>query len=233
MKQANTDHGFVDQSVVYAGEELLLTSERAIVWPAMSMVLVADVHLGKESVFGRHGIAVPDGATQGDLDRLSALVARYRCKQVMVLGDFVHARPRAGDRWPQRIGEWLDAHPEMVCHIVAGNHDGKRPQTMLDQRLRWHTEPLDMGPFVLCHEPQIHSDGVVLCGHLHPTQRLKANGFSLRAPVYWLGERCGVLPSFGRFTGGHDVQPQAGDQVWAVTPGSLHDLSAVAGSRSQ
>ena len=76
-----------------AGERLELHPERAVHWPARRTLFVADVHLGKEHVFGRRGIPIPGGISAAQLARLAALVARTAAERLVVLGDLMHDAP--------------------------------------------------------------------------------------------------------------------------------------------
>lgn len=211
--------------VVWCGEPLLLTGERALVWPAERTVLVADVHLGKEAVFRRHGLAIPDGPTERSLSRLSRLVREHGCERIVVLGDFMHAAPHAGDTWPDTVSRWLDAHSQVAVEIVAGNHDRKTGRTRLDSRLRWHLGSLAAGPFELRHEPRAAvGPEFAISGHLHPVFRARIGAERLRTPVFWQRPHSAILPAFGQFTGGHPIEPEPGERVWLVHEGAVVEL---------
>lgn len=213
--------------VTWCDQRLLLTGERAVVWPAQRTVLVADVHLGKEAVFRRHGMAVPDGPTVENLDRLTAIVRRHSCERVVVLGDLMHAPPRAGDTWPRSVSRWLDDHRQLAVHVVAGNHDRAVGRQRLDARIQWHLASLPVGPFQLRHEPAADGDeGFAICGHLHPVIRLRIGAERLRAPVFWWRRNSAVLPAFGRFTGGHPISTQSDDRIWVVQDGAVVEFPA-------
>ncbi|MEO6368989.1 MAG: phosphoesterase, partial [Steroidobacteraceae bacterium] len=72
------------------GETVLLHPERALSWPARRLLVVADTHFGKSSIFARHGIAVPAGADALDRERIDALLQATRSERLLVLGDFLH-----------------------------------------------------------------------------------------------------------------------------------------------
>ncbi len=200
-----------------AGERLLLHHERALYWPRRRLLLVADVHLGKEWAFGRAGLAVPGGATGSDLDRLARLVTELGAGELVVLGDFTHAPPGDEDEWLGAITAWLDRLPAMVS-VVAGNHDRPVTRQRLDARIRWFPESRLEAPFVLQHEPEADPRGYGLGGHLHPTVHLRTGGDRLRLPVFWFRGDQGVLPAFGTFTGGWNIRPAADERVFAAGP---------------
>lgn len=211
--------------VTYAGEKLSLTAERAVVWHRERALIVADLHLGKESVFGRYGIPIPAGVTESTLARLSALIHTHRCSRLIVLGDFVHAPPGPGDQWPAAIVRWLDGHPHLSCCIVAGNHDGETTAGLLDSRLTWLPAKTFMAPFILTHTPGTDPRGPVVCGHLHPAIALRDGRMRLHMPAFWFSEHCAVLPAFGEFTGRHTIAAAAGDRVWAVADGVVCEVT--------
>ncbi|MEO1575179.1 MAG: ligase-associated DNA damage response endonuclease PdeM [Pseudomonadota bacterium] len=218
-------------TITLAGESVELMAERALYWPASRALIVADVHLGKESIFGRSGLAIPDGSTGTDLARLADLVKRCRAQRLIVLGDLVHAPPDPAATWPAALSAWLDAHPALTVQVIAGNHDRPAARRRLDTRIAWTEGPLQMSPFVLAHEPLRTGNEYVLCGHLHPALRLKVRSDALRSPVFWLTRDVGVLPSFGRFTGGYNVRPHAEDRVFMTGPGALVEVSGASVDR--
>ena len=88
-------------------------------------------------------------------------------------------------------------------------------------------EPFAIGPFALCHAPRDDPSRYVIAGHVHPVCTLRgAARQTLRLPCFVATDRCAVLPSFGAFTGGCDIEIQSGsrvfvtdtDSIWAIQP---------------
>lgn len=216
------------------GERLALHAERAVHWPARRTLFVADVHLGKEDVFGRFGVPIPHGPSEGDLARLAALVRATGVERLCVLGDFMHDAPRAGERWLDALVAFLDAHAALAVEVIAGNHDRDvdrrvdgRP--LVDPRVRWFAGDVVDGPFVLRHEPTEDPRGYVLAGHVHPACRLGGGrrGETLRAPAFWFRRRSAILPAFGAFTGGETIRPARGERVFVAGPDCVVDVFGV------
>lgn len=215
-------------AVDVAGEMLWLLPERAACWPERRTLLVADWHLGKVEVFGSRGLAIPDGGTARDFDTLDALVAATGATRVLVLGDLMHAPPRPGDDWPAQLAAWLAARPDLELAVVAGNHDRVAAEALpagLGARIDWYTQGRDEGPFRFEHEPVSVPGRYTIAGHLHPTRRLVMAGDRVRAPAFWLREDHAVLPAFGNFTGGMNIDPAPGDRVFVTGPGAVVDVS--------
>ena len=201
-----------------AGERLELHPDRAAFWPARATLLVADVHLGKEHVFGRRGVPIPAGPSEGALARLARLVAATGAERLVVLGDLVHDAPAPGESWLGALSAFLDAHRSLAVEVCAGNHDRPAAREAVDGRLLWREEPVADGPFVFRHHPGDDPRGYALAGHLHPVHRVGGRRRALRLPAFWFRAGHAVLPAFGEFTGGLAVRAEAGDRVWVAGP---------------
>ena len=197
-------------AVKHADHEFLLHPERVMYWPAQKILFAADVHVGKEHVFARHGIAIPGGISESTLKQLFALAHASGAQRLIVLGDFMHNVPTASENWLVTLTQLLDQHSHIVVEVVAGNHDRAAGRDVTDARLLWHASSLEIEGLALHHEPCKDIRGYVLCGHLHPAWRIgKARRGSIKAPVFWFQEHCAVLPAFGEFTGGVIIEPDA------------------------
>ena len=76
----------------------------------------------------------------------------------------------------------------------------------------------------LAHEPVPVPGAYVLAGHLHPCVTLGGRASQrLRLPCFHFGASTGVLPAFGAFTGMHPVRPVAGERVYLVADGVVHE----------
>ncbi|MFV8835401.1 ligase-associated DNA damage response endonuclease PdeM [Aquisalimonas sp.] len=212
-----------------AGERLWLLPGRALVWPRRRTLVIADPHFGKGGVFRRRGVPVPAGGTDADLQRLSLLLERTGAERLLVLGDFFHGRPEAGEPWLDRFTAWRQAHGALTVTVVAGNHDRHAGAPDPAWALDWHHHPLAEPPFLLAHEPVAAPvSGYVLAGHLHPVWTLGGGGDRLRVPVFWFGASGGVLPAFGGFTGGMAVRPAPCDRLYAAGEEAVVDCGVSA-----
>ncbi len=202
-----------------SGVSLWLHHERALYWPERQSLMVADVHLGKEHAFSRAGSAIPAGPSEADIARLSKLVHASHATRLLILGDLIHTKPNSDEAWLDHLSDFLNTHRQLSVEVVAGNHDKAAGRQLLDQRIVWHSKPLHEDQFVFQHEPGEDPRGHVFSGHIHPCYRLSVGRKeSVRAPVFWFGKHCTVLPSFGQFTGGHSVSPDKSDRLFMVGP---------------
>jgi DNA ligase-associated metallophosphoesterase len=210
-------------AVRVAGETLWLLPEHAVWWPAGSMLLVADVHIGKGAAFRALGQPVPSGTTADNLARLHALMLRYPARELVFLGDFLHARAARTGAVLMALRDWrrcLPAH--LRCTLVRGNHDTHAGDPPPDLEIAVVTEPLSAGPFALCHMPGSSPQGFVLAGHLHPACVLRGTGGDvLRLPCFVFGAEGAILPAFGAFTGHATIRAQPGEQCYVVGDGRV------------
>lgn len=212
-------------TVSVAGEPLTLLPEKAAYAAERQTLLIADAHFGKAASFRRLGVPVPQGTTTGSLAVLSGLVARLEVRRVVFLGDFLHSAHAHAAATQAAVACWREAHRDLQLTLVRGNHDDRAgdPPAALDIEVL--DEPQRLGPWALCHHPQPQADGYVLSGHLHPCVTLHGRARDrLRLPCFWFGERVGVLPAFGVFTGMHPIAPRPADRVYALTADGVTDI---------
>ncbi|WP_367382925.1 ligase-associated DNA damage response endonuclease PdeM [Stenotrophomonas cyclobalanopsidis] len=193
--------------MLLGGEPMYLLGARALWWPARRALLIADLHLGKADVFRRAGIALPRGGTDGDLQRLQALVQQHACRELWILGDILHG-PAHRAAWHRQWLGWREQHAALDVHVVRGNHDRQLPHAALQVQIH---DDLRLGPFLLCHEPRQADDAHVIAGHVHPQIALPA--LRRRFPAFWLRAGQTVLPAFSAFTAGV-VPPRLGGEQW-------------------
>lgn len=204
-----------------AGETVWLLPECALWWPAGSTLFVADLHLGKAATFRARGLPVPSGTTQDNLARLSRLLQRYAARQMVLLGDFLHAA-EAQSEAQSALAPWRAAHPALKLLLVRGNHDRHAGDPPAVLRAQVVDEPFLIGPFAACHHPQRHATHTVLAGHVHPAVRLRGPGRdALRLPCFCIEDGLVLLPAFGAFTGSHVLEKAAGRQRFAVGAGQV------------
>ena len=220
--------------VELGGLRLELLPERALHVPALSSLLLADLHLGKGDAFRRAGIALPAGGTAQDLARLSALIERHQPDQVIVLGDLIHGPLPSDAHWRLQWRAFLDRHAGLRFAAVLGNHDRALRGAGDFEGVRLLAEGTPLGPLRLHHEPPDEGaeaaastpQALVLCGHLHPVLRLRQPGLPPRLPAFWLRDQRLMLPAFSAFTGGYALQPTPQDRLWLCAGETVLPLGA-------
>jgi uncharacterized protein len=210
---------------VVGGERVALLAERALYWPRMRTLFVADVHLGKAATFRAAGVPLPRGATASDLARLTRLVERTAAARVVVLGDLLHAKAGRVAALADAVVAWRLRHASLEILLVRGNHDARAGDPPSNWGIACVDEPLALPPFLACHIVGAPPSGYALCGHVHPGVRIHgAAEQSAWLPCFMLGERRAILPAFGRFTGLASIARQGGERIVAIAGNTLFAL---------
>lgn len=199
------------------GESLLLLADKAIYWPQHDALLIADAHFGKAAAYRALGQPVPQGTTGANLQRLNALIERYQPGQLIFLGDFLHAPKSHAPATLAALRQWRREHAQLDMLLIRGNHDVKAGDPPPDLAIRVVAEPYLMGSLALQHLPTPHATHHVLAGHVHPTFQLRGKGRqTLRLPCFYQKQALTLLPAFGDFTGGWNVDIDADSKLFVV-----------------
>lgn len=190
----------------FFGEDMRLDAGRALFWPRMEALLVADLHLEKASFFAGTGQMLPPYDSRETLGRLAGLIRQTGAKRVFALGDSFH--DSAGfERLEPHARGMLDALTRAVEWTwIAGNHDGKVETGALAE--------VRLGGMVLRHCAAPSHGEPEISGHFHPKVAVSARGRRFARPCAVLAEQSAgpprlVLPAFGALTGGMDAADPA------------------------
>lgn len=209
-------------SIELAGARLWLLADKAIYYPAEHALLIADAHFGKAAAYRRLGQPVPHGTTDDNLQRLDAILSAYECQHLIFLGDFLHAPESHAPSTLSALQAWRERHAALNITLIRGNHDKRAGDPPPQLKIRVLPEPLLLGPFALQHEPDPHATHHVLAGHVHPAYRLFGKGRQrLRLPCFHMTARVSLLPAFGAFTGGMNIEKGDSSRVFVVGDGAI------------
>jgi uncharacterized protein len=191
--------------VMVNGTECVLRRSGALWLEAERTLVAADLHLEKGSAYAARGQLLPPYDTRETLARLAAEAAQLRPRAVVLLGDTLHdgkAEERLAGEDARAVGA-IAAVTELIW--IVGNHDADGPQGLPGAVV----DGMRVGELTLVHEPGAGPRFGEVAGHLHPCARVKGRGASVRRRCFVSdGERM-ILPAFGAFTGGLNVQDAA------------------------
>jgi DNA ligase-associated metallophosphoesterase len=214
--------------IQWAAEEIVLLSDRAVYWPRMCTLILADAHFGKSAAYRNLGVPVPEATTQHDVDRLSRLVTSTSAKRMIIVGDFLHARGGRSEETMNALAAWRQRHCKLKVILVRGNHDRLAGDPPPEWNVECVDEPFCDNLLTFCHEPCALKSHHVICGHIHPSATLHdVDGSSMRMPCFWFSRRLAVLPAFGSFTGTRRIGPKRGDRVFAIGNGVVAEAVAI------
>lgn len=194
------------QEITLFGMTLHLLPERALYLSQQNILLVSDVHLGKSETFQALGVPIPNSINQVNLDRLHRLCMQFQPKTLIILGDLFHSKLGLVD---EVIDAWLKFIRSIDARVVllVGNHDRPLLSTVQQLSMDCVQEAIQLDNLILSHEPNPQPDCLNICGHVHPCVRIQTKLDRLRLPCFYVdhSRRLLMLPSFGEFTGGHDL----------------------------
>lgn len=210
------------------GEELLLL-DRAVYVPAHKALLLSDVHLGKAETFQMAGIPVAQQVNEESLERLRSHCAQVQPQQIFILGDLFHSRQGLVAEVETAWSKFL-SDTDVKVTLIIGNHDRAALDPVFD--MGYSSNPISLGQLLLSHEPAspelLPKDHLNICGHVHPVVKLQGAIDSLRFPCFYHehGHQRLTLPSFGAFTGGHEVFIGKGRTAYITVEGCLMVLDS-------
>ncbi|MEK7949917.1 ligase-associated DNA damage response endonuclease PdeM [Luteolibacter soli] len=194
-------------------QTLELLPGKAVLLPDRTLV-VADLHLGKATAFQAKGLAIPEGDSGADLNRLGTICEQVCATRIVINGDLFHSPAGLSSEIERLLETWLYTIG-LPFQLVIGNHDRK-----LHRLPDWlnAVPSIEHSGVHLVHDPADAPEGVpVVAAHWHPVAKI-ADGkrTSLRLPCFLLRRNILVLPSFGTFTGGAIVDREEGDRLFVA-----------------
>jgi DNA ligase-associated metallophosphoesterase len=206
------------------GEELELLPERALWWPRRGMLMIADLHAGKDAAFRAAAVPIPRKTFADDLERLSRALRITGARRLTVLGDLAHHRSGWTEAVQGALREWRASHRGLAITLLRGNHDDHAGDPPAELEIECRDGAWELEPFRLAHQPHGAAD-YTIAGHLHPSVTLRGKGIpSASLPCFYFGATHALLPAFGQFTGTARIRPKPGDRVFAIAGAEVIEI---------
>lgn len=197
------------------GNKFWLLPQKAAFWKETKTLLIGDLHLGKITHFRKEGIAAPSAASQNNLVRLEEMVQTTKAERIFFLGDLFHNK--YNKEW-DRFAEWRTKHAAIEMTIVLGNHDILSRDLFLQNNILSHNSIYE-SDFIFAHHPSDDEspDHFIFCGHIHPVYCLRSSGRQyIKLPCFIHDPHQMILPSFGIFTGGYEMEFVRNRKIYVV-----------------
>ena len=198
------------------GGDLILDPRKALIWPEEKSIFISDTHFGKSSIFRNFGLQIPEGSDKETLSVISGLIRDYPVKRLFILGDFVHGRLPEKHMFFNLFNMWKKSHQKLSIILVLGNHDSNLENLCLGDLEMYDSYMVKTTELV--HDPQSATTSSFISGHVHPFLNFRAWEESLRMPIFLCSDQNIVLPAFGLFTGGKNVDLTLGQVAYAIYP---------------
>ena len=187
----------MDKSRLQIEPGIWLDARRAIWFQQLSILAVADLHIGYNWAHRHGGQMLPLHQPDDTIGRLKALCDFYKPSELLLLGDIVHrALPL-----PQIQAELQKLLAEFKCvRLIAGNHDRFLGELIPAPVETEYTR--DGYLFVHGHLPSERPDRVVM-GHEHPAISVGDGvATSVKCPCFLVTRKTIVLPAFSLWAAG-------------------------------
>nr|WP_321222610.1 ligase-associated DNA damage response endonuclease PdeM [uncultured Psychroserpens sp.] len=210
---------YAEKQILIQEELLILNNLRALFWQRENALIVSDLHIGKSAHFRKHGIPISVNVQHNDLDRLSFLIAHYKVKKLIVVGDLFHAEVNS-DMDVFKI--WRDQRPNLEIILIKGNHDKLKDIVYDSFDIQCCKKELCLSPFKFIHEPKVKGNEFTICGHIHPGVSIKSKGRQrIKLPCFQVSHTQIILPAFSEFTGLAISKKQKSTSYYAFTQSSF------------
>jgi DNA ligase-associated metallophosphoesterase len=202
------------------GEQMMLHPFGALYWPKKQALLLADVHIGKVEHFRKSGLAIPQGISTENFNRLDKVLDVFKPLHLIFLGDLFHStKNKAWDRF----FSWLNTK-QLTVSLVIGNHDRYAEKVLSDDDLNLISH-LELDDFYLTHHPEDQMSKFNVCGHIHPGVVIRGRGRAYaKSACFAVENNRIILPAFGVFTGLHPIEPETCKSIYVCTPDEVLQL---------
>jgi uncharacterized protein len=191
-------------------DEIFLDGRLALFHKTERWLAVADLHFGYELSQRAAGALVPLWGMATVTERLTQLVAEYKPRRLVIVGDLVHDKTAA-----KQASELLrDLAQRCEVTVVAGNHD---------RQLRGELEMVESFQTEHFHFHHGHcaadvGDRIQIIGHHHPAVVITDGaGLRLKCPAFVQRTDCWIMPAFSPWAAGSRWTPDGTSRLWLCT----------------
>ena len=173
-------------------------------------LLIADLHIGYETVLEGEGFAMPRIQNEQMLQRICMAIDRFDPDSLIIVGDFKHNFDRNLNAEWDGVERMIDAVSKRSrLAVVRGNHDNYLASILSRRNIKIKDEII-MGDLKVVHghrstEPW---EGGMVFGHEHPAITLReSTGASVKIPCFLFspGNDRLILPAFSSLALGSDI----------------------------
>lgn len=196
----------VAREISFHGCRVQLRPSGALFFADLSVLAVADLHLGKALHFSAAGRFLPPYESDATLQKLDAEAQATGANKIVLLGDAFHSARLAAE--PDLLQGMVEILARRAAPMfVLGNHDRPLAEALEKLSCALHEE-WRVDAIRLRHEPDA-LDGPQIFGHLHPCVRVATRAGKQRRACFVVGAETIVMPAFGALTGGLCVTSSA------------------------
>ena len=205
------------------GSPFTLLPEKALFKHDESLLIIADVHLGKAHHFRNSGIPIPPDAQMIDYENLKKIFEKINPVKVYFLGDLFHS---TFNRDWHYFCDLIALFPDIVFTLVKGNHDIIH-KSKFDELCIKIINSIEDDTFIYTHEPltEVATNKVNIAGHIHPGITISGMARqSVKLPCFYITDNQIILPAFGVLTGLYSMKKTDCSKIYMVLPDEVKIL---------
>ncbi len=185
-------------------DNLTLTREKAVI--VDDTAIIADLHLGIESMMEDYGVTFPRVQIREVINNMKSIVDNYGITRLIVAGDFKHEFGKNKPYEWEDVELFLKKFSDLDIEVVRGNHDNFL-MTILHKYDVEMKDAINVSEWTVMHGHKNTDADKVIMGHEHPTIKVRESGAIYRYPCFLhIKERnVVVLPAFSPVAQGSDV----------------------------
>ncbi|HLF47027.1 MAG TPA: ligase-associated DNA damage response endonuclease PdeM [Chitinophagaceae bacterium] len=202
----------------------VLSPERTIFWEKQNTLIIADLHIGRQAHPRKKGKAVPKNYYKEDIQRLFTQILYTKAGQLIIVGDLSLSRK---DQEMEIFKRWRNDFSSLTIRLVNGNQDILH-HNRYDEMNITSCDQFVLDNFSFCHNPEdikintTVNNPYTFSGHVHPGIQIKGMGRgSIPFPCFYFKNSYAMLPAFSRFKGISKVDPEKGENVFAIVDNGL------------
>ena len=171
----------------------------------INTLVFSDLHFGKSFSFAKVGNFLPPYDINETIEKVRRLIEKYSPKQIISLGDNFHDPKTLQIIDKINIKKINETFNQLDVIWIDGNHDENLKNKKLIYGKFKKNHSFSNLTFTHIKSQKLEENLFEFSGHFHPKISFKHNRINYLCKCFVLGKNFCILPAFGSFTGGLDI----------------------------
>ena len=195
------------------GEELELLPEKAIFWPSMELLFIADIGWAfTKKTFIESGF--------NEIERIKAILSKRSVRRIILLGEVAPEGRSLDKELLVKFNIWSQA---LHCpfYIAFARSSFIPIEEIKGYGVAAWADPLIIPPFAFSNDPIENDKYFTFSGHIHPHVVLKKGKERLSFPCFQIKQRLAILPSFSEDAVPQPISWTSDEKIYAIDGGLI------------
>lgn len=184
---------------------ILFDSTGSIFIPKLSILVISDLHIGKSYSCAKNGNFLPPFEIDETIEKIKKNVNFYNPKKIISLGDSFHEPSTLEMIDKIYIKNLNKIFKNRQVYLIDGNHDAELKFKESIHAIFKESLRLENFNFIHIKNFKTINNLFEFSGHFHPKVTITSNKVKYSFKCFVLGENFCILPSFGTYTGGLNI----------------------------